>query len=82
MESPKDTKAEGISLRLAFQFFFEMGYVIALPALLFGIGGSQLDKTIGTSPLFFILGLGLALTASCLWIAHTVKRILPPKPRS
>ena len=54
----------------------EIGYMIAIPAALFGFGGAYIDKALKTSPLFVIVGLIVALASSMLDIWHRVKPFL------
>ncbi|HLC76485.1 MAG TPA: AtpZ/AtpI family protein [Candidatus Peribacterales bacterium] len=54
----------------------EIGTMIAIPAVLFGFGGAYLDKSFGTSPLFVILGLAIALIASSLAVWHRIQTLL------
>ena len=61
-----------LAVRLAWNF----GYIIAIPAALFGFGGAYLDKTWGTSPVFILIGLAVALAISGLGIWRVVKEIM------
>jgi hypothetical protein len=53
----------------------QLGFIIALPAALFAYGGAILDRQLGTSPLFILLGLGLAIVSSSLWVYRFVQKI-------
>lgn len=53
----------------------QLGYMIALPAALLSYGGAQLDQKLGTSPLFILVGLALAITTSSYWVWTMVKDI-------
>ena len=66
-------------LFLAVRLAWDFGWIIAIPAALFGFGGASLDKVQGTSPLFLLLGLALALTLSTMGILRKVREILPKK---
>lgn len=74
--SPRDSTILGIG------FAWELGYTIAIPAVLFGLAGGYADKHLQTSPLFLLLGLALAFVTSFISIAKKVKFILArlPKP--
>ncbi len=61
-----------LAVRLAWNF----GYIIAIPAALFGFGGAYLDKQYGTSPTFILIGFALALALSGWGIWRAVKEIL------
>lgn len=53
----------------------QLGYMIAIPAVMGAAGGAYLDKRFETSPLFILLGLGLAIASSSYWIWTLIKRI-------
>ncbi len=53
----------------------QLGFIIGLPAAAFGFGGAWLDRELGTSPLFILLGLGLAITSSAIWVYRFVKNL-------
>jgi len=53
----------------------EIGYLIAIPAVLFGFGGAYLDKQIHTTPLFMLLGLCLAFVTSGMAVWRIVKKL-------
>ncbi|MDO8649115.1 MAG: AtpZ/AtpI family protein [Candidatus Peregrinibacteria bacterium] len=72
-----DRKPE-MSMWASLSLVWEIGYLIAIPAFLFGFGGAYLDQHVGTSPLFVLLGLSLALTASMLVVYRRVQRLLRP----
>jgi len=78
MESPDPKKNDGIgkALWLAVQLVWDMGWIIAIPAVLFGFGGAYVDKYFQTSPLFILLGLGLALLFSFLALKRKLKEII------
>lgn len=54
----------------------ELGFLIAMPAVAFGLGGAWLDKELGTTPAFILFGLSLALCSSMLAVWHRIKPIL------
>lgn len=64
------------ALWLAVRLVWDMGWIIAIPAVLFGFTGALLDKKLGTSPAFILLGLALALTLSFIGIKRKLKEIL------
>jgi F0F1-type ATP synthase assembly protein I len=67
--SPLDSPWGAVSL------VFELGYIIALPAILLGFGGAYLDKQMETSPLLIFSGLLLAFVISSLVIIGKVRSI-------
>ncbi len=54
----------------------EIGYLVAVPAVVFGLGGAYLDSRFGTKPAFILTGLFLALCLSSFAVYRVVKRIL------
>lgn len=53
----------------------QLGYMIAIPAVIGAAGGAYLDKRFETSPLCILIGLGLAITCSSYWIWKLIKKI-------
>jgi len=60
----------------ALNLAWEMGFVIAVPAFLFGFGGAYLDKLWGTTPLLMFGGLALAAVSSAITIYKRVRDVL------
>jgi F0F1-type ATP synthase assembly protein I len=60
----------------ALELALRLGYTIALPIVIFGIGGRLLDKKLNTSPLFLIGGIILSIIISTVAIVKTVAPIL------
>lgn len=73
-----DQKARSIrqDLMLAVRLAWNFGYIIAIPAVVFGFGGAYLDKQYGTSPTFILVGFAAALALSGLGIWRMVKEIV------
>ena len=63
------------SLFLALRLAWSLGYIIAIPAVLFGFGGAYLDKTLGTSPGFLLAGFAIAITLSYFGVRRKIKEI-------
>lgn len=61
---------------VSFGLVGQIGYIIAIPAVFFAFGGAYLDKQLGTSPLFIILGLSLAFLASAFGVARVIRTII------
>ena len=70
-EGPKN------SIWLALQLAWELGYLIALPVAVLGFRGAYLDKTVGTMPLFTLLGFIVAATFSFIAVRRRLRAILP-----
>lgn len=61
-------KSELISLA------FEMGYTIAIPIVLFALGGRWLDKKLDSSPLFLLVGIFFALITTGFFIYRKIRK--------
>ena len=77
MSPPPSTHSLKDDLWLSVQLAWHLGYIIAIPAVLFGFGGAYLDRIWGTSPLFILLGFALAALLSAWGVVQKIKRILP-----
>ena len=64
-------------LWLAVRLAWSLGYIIALPAVLFGFGGAYLDRMLHTSPWLLLLSLALAMGISAVGVYRRLKEILP-----
>ncbi len=53
----------------------EIGWKITIPLVVLVILGIKIDKILGTTPLFIILGMILALVISGIAIARMIKRV-------
>lgn len=73
--SPEESTVLGLA------FAGELGYLIAVPVLLFGVGGAYLDKYLQTQHLFLFLGFCLAFTVSAMSVSKTIRRILARMPK-
>lgn len=69
-------KTKDMSLLMSLNLAFELGYIIALPAALFGFLGAFVDKRMETSPLFIILGFVLAFVISAFTVWQKVRAII------
>lgn len=58
----KTPQKRNFSALEAVEIVWEIGISIALPTVAFALGGRWLDKRLGTSPWFLIIGLFLSLT--------------------
>ncbi len=64
------------ALLLALRLAWNLGYIIAIPAFLFGFGGAYADKYWGTSPLLLLLGMGCAILLSFFGVKRKVEEII------
>lgn len=67
LQTAPTTKEELVS------FAFEVGSAIALPLVIFALGGRMLDRQFDTSPLYLIIGLLLSLVSTGIIIWKKVK---------
>lgn len=73
--SPKESAILGIG------FAWDLGFTIAVPAILFGFAGGYADKYFGSSPLLLFAGIGLAFITSAIIIARKLRDILNRLPK-
>lgn len=59
-----DVPVRMVSPYEAMSLVFEMGYLIAIPAVSLGLGGAWMDRRFGSSPSFTGAGLALAVAIS------------------
>lgn len=64
-------------LLLAVRLAWSLGYIIAIPAVLFGFSGAYLDKHFGSSPWIVLFSLVLAMVLSAIGVYRRLKEILP-----
>jgi cyanate permease len=63
------------SLLLALQVASHLAYMVLVPLLVFGGAGLWLDQRQATTPLYLLLGVGIAFILTMLWIKKQSKRI-------
>lgn len=66
---------------LGLGFAWELGYTIAIPAVIFAIAGGYADRSFDSSPLFLLIGMALAFTISFVSIARKIKLIIRRMPK-
>jgi F0F1-type ATP synthase assembly protein I len=57
---------------------FELGFIIAIPLVLFGFIGKWLDQKFGTDPWLALASVLLAIVATTVWITRRFREILKP----
>ena len=55
--------------------FGQIGFIIAIPAVVFAYLGHKLDLKFHTSPLFILSGIGFSIFVSSLAIYQMIKKI-------
>jgi len=65
----KEKSEEKFGTAYALGLAWELGYTIAIPIVLFALGGSLLDKSLGTSPLFLLAGIVFSIIMTS-WLVY------------
>lgn len=73
--APRPDTKPPLGLFLSLRFAWNLGYIIALPVVVFGFGGALTDKKFGTSPLFVITGFVLAAVLSGIGVYRRLTEI-------
>lgn len=55
---------------------FELGFVIALPLVGFGLLGKWLDEKYNTEPLFVLVGILVAIISTTIWLTRRIKEYI------
>ena len=74
-KAPKKTGAPTTRAELT-AFAFDVGMGIAVPLVVFALGGRFIDRAYGTTPLFLIIGLLLSLVSTGIIIWKKTKTFL------
>jgi hypothetical protein len=72
----QEKRTIGQDLFMVAELAWSIGWIIALPAVLFGFGGAYLDRYLGTSPLFLLIGMGCAMGLSGWGLYRKLREIL------
>jgi LPXTG-motif cell wall-anchored protein len=54
----------------------EMGFIIALPLLVFTLLGKKLDLRFGTTPWLTLAGIVLAISSTTLWLTRRFRELI------
>lgn len=63
------TRGDVIGLSLV----FELGYLIAIPIVVCAFGGRFLDRSFGTSPIFLLVGIAIAMVVSGVMVMGRIR---------
>jgi F0F1-type ATP synthase assembly protein I len=55
---------------------WELGYMIAIPLILFALAGRFIDKKLGTSPFLLLLGILLSIGVTSWMVYRKTKEII------
>ena len=58
----------------------QIGWMIAVPAVLFVMGGAWADGYFGTKPIFTLAGIPLALTVSAVAVWRVIRQLQSQRP--
>lgn len=72
----KSEQAKKTTFWMMVGFAWELGYVIALPIVVFGFGGAYADKYFGTSPLFILIGIIAAVSLTSVGLYYKIKKMI------
>lgn len=72
-EDPKFAK-NALKLRVT-RLALELGFIIAIPIVVFGLLGKYLDERFGADPIFKLAGLVLAITVTTIWLTRRFSEI-------
>lgn len=76
-----DPKKVSAAQNAFFVALFNMSWQLAIVVLLPLIGGAQIDKNLGTSPIFTLLGFAIALGGMTIIVLRQVQSLDPSKTR-
>jgi F0F1-type ATP synthase assembly protein I len=76
MKTVNEKKEDEQRVWTAYGLALNLGYMIIVPILIFGVGGVILDKYLGSTPLFIFIGFILAMTVSMLIVYIKMKDIV------
>lgn len=54
---------------------WELGYTIAIPIVILGLGGAWIDKKLGSSPGFILTGIVLSVIISGVAIYRKIRKL-------
>jgi hypothetical protein len=72
-QKPKDLKFDRWGM---VNLAFDMGFVIALPLVAFGLLGKYLDGRLGTEPWLTIVGILIAIISTTIWLTKKLKEYI------
>lgn len=70
-----ENKLEPVTKWRVVSLALEMGFIIAIPIVVFGLLGKYVDQQLGTKAVFKIVGLLLAITATTIWMTRRFAEI-------
>ncbi len=74
-KKPESSKKPGASDINLLQVGMQFGLILAIPLLVFILGGIWLDQRLGTTPLFILMGLGSGIFVSGIGLYVRIRDI-------
>lgn len=62
--------------KAALSVMLDVGYIIAVPLVVFLLIGRAIDTKFGTSPLFMLIGMGFAAFASTVYLRKKLSHLV------
>jgi F0F1-type ATP synthase assembly protein I len=62
--------------KAALSVMLDVGYIIAMPLVVFLLIGRGIDTKFGTSPLFILIGMGCAAVASTIYLRKKLSHLV------
>lgn len=75
-DSPISSTPTNKPLWTALGLAWEFGYLIALPLVIFGLGGRWLDRQLGTSPWLLLGGMAVAITLTTIFLVRKFSKMI------
>ena len=66
--TPDEKPNKEFAKRQLISIAFQLGFIIAIPVVLFGFVGKWLDARTGTYPLLTLIGIFAAIVSTSVWI--------------
>ena len=82
MDEPKSDKNKKSAPWSALRFAWELGYLIAIPLVIFALGGAFVDRWLGTKPWFLITGVMLSIIIYTLGVFLKAVKVMAEQARS
>lgn len=73
---PNDQEKETSSWLKSLSLAWELGYMIAVPLVVFALGGRFLDKKINSAPWFLLAGIVFAMIISSISVYIKIVKII------
>ena len=72
---PQKKSVNDSSVFTALSLAWELGYLIAIPLIIFALVGRWLDKIYHTSPLFLLIGLFVAFVITSIFVYQKTTKL-------